>query len=137
MPAGETILVIDDEIVILSVIQAMLTDRGYRVVTAQSGREAVLLLHQWPDLKVQLALIDVVMPDMGGVETVQKLRKQRPNLPVLMMSGYYDDRGAWSDDARNLPLISKPFTATSLVARIVETLGQEKSDSVSGKAQGA
>ena len=123
----ETILVVDDESVVLSLIQAMLAHQGYKVVTASGGHEALLLLENWPDLELDLVLIDVVMPDMGGIETIQHLRRLRRDLRVLLMSGYADHRGDWPEDARTLPLISKPFTAASLARKIRETLGSGQS----------
>src|SRR5437762_2811096 len=84
----ETILVVDDEVAVCSLARLMLTRHGYSVIDAGSGAEALHLFEVWPDLEVDLALIDIVMPLMSGVKLAEKLRAVRPNLPVLYTSAY-------------------------------------------------
>ena len=126
MKNAQTILIVDDECMVLNMIQAMLTYQGYKVVAAQGGNEAVRLLEQRPDLDVDLALIDMMMPDMGGIETARQFRKLRPDFPILFMSGYADGPGAGPEGSRNLPFIPKPFTAISLDRRIRDALGTQE-----------
>jgi CheY-like chemotaxis protein len=79
----ETILVVDDEQMVLGLVNSMLTRFGYRVIAAASGKEALDLLEKKPDIEVQLALVDLVLPGMTGVEFVEQIHQVRPGLPVL------------------------------------------------------
>lgn len=134
---NQTILVIDDESAILSLVQAMLTVNGYNAVIATSGNEAVRLLEQWPDIGIELALVDVLMPDMSGIEVAQRLRSIRAGIPIVLMSGYADERASWPDMAQHLPLISKPFTPESLLRRIRETIGTQQAASAASHSRAA
>src|SRR4051812_47943097 len=87
----ETILVVDDETLVRSLSHSMLIRYGYNVITAASGIEAVQLFEKWPDVEIDLALVDLVMPFMNGVETVQRIRRVRPQLPVIFISAYSDN----------------------------------------------
>ena len=66
MPGGETILVVDDEVAVLSVMEMMLKHSGYTVITAASAQQALNLFADWADLQVDLLLVDFVLPDMNG-----------------------------------------------------------------------
>ena len=79
----ETVLIVDDETFMLSLAKLMLERNGYTVLTATSGREVLHMLEIWPDLKIDVAVIDVVMPVMDGFELVERMRKIRPRLPIL------------------------------------------------------
>lgn len=129
MAETETILVVDDELPVLSVVQVMLTHQGYRAIVASSGSEAIRLLEAWQDLALDLALIDVIMPEMSGIETAERVRQLRPQLPILLMSGFADNRKGWPESARNLPIIPKPFTAFPLAQAIREILGEPRTAS--------
>ena len=124
----ETILVVDDEVAVCSLARLMLTRHGYSVIDAGSGAEALHLFEVWPDLEVDLALIDIVMPIMSGVKLADKLRAVRPNLPVLYTSAYPEDEMLRPIAIRGLPYLPKPFTSVRLVAKIRELLDarQEK-----------
>ncbi len=81
----ETILIVDDEESIRRSLAGVLTDEGYEVATAASGRIALDVLREsQPDL----ALLDIAMPEMDGVETLRRLKEMRPELPVVMISGH-------------------------------------------------
>src|SRR5689334_2377144 len=73
----ETVLIVDDEIAVLSLTQSMLTRNGYSVLIAASGREALHLFEVWPNKHVDFALIDIVMPEMDGFELAASLRAIR------------------------------------------------------------
>ena len=74
-PEIETILVVDDEPLVLSLANAMLLRFGYNVITAANGRDALRLFERWPDIEVDLALVDLVMPGLNGVQTVEGIHK--------------------------------------------------------------
>jgi len=78
-----TILLVDDEKNILKALSRELASRGYVVVTAQNGFEA---LDTIASDRVDLVMLDVVMPDMDGIEVLRKIKELRKDLPVIMMS---------------------------------------------------
>lgn len=78
------ILVIDDDALVVATIKSVLKRKAYDVVCTSSGREAVALV-QKDDF--DLAICDMIMPDMEGLETITHLKKMRPQLPVVAMSG--------------------------------------------------
>ena len=118
----ETILVVDDELVALSLTQLMLTRYGYSVLTASSGREALHLFEVWPDQHVHVAVIDIVMPEMDGFEVAAALRSIRPDLPVLFTSAYSDRPELPPEKTRNIPYLAKPFSSVKLIAKMREML---------------
>jgi len=118
----ETVLVVDDETFMLSLAELMLVRNGYTVLTATSGQEVLHMLAVWPDLKIDVAVIDVVMPVMDGFELVERMRKIRPRLPILYMSAYPEKAELRPEQTRNIPFVPKPFTSSSLVGKIREAL---------------
>jgi PAS domain S-box-containing protein len=116
-PTGdETILLSEDESSVRRVAITILERAGYRVIATKNGREAIQYLRN-TDERVDLALLDVVMPELGGPETWEQLRKLRPDIRVLFSSGYADDRyrDRLPDDAE---LLKKPFRVEDLLHRI-------------------
>src|SRR5216684_3458052 len=127
----ETVLVVDDEAVMLSLAELMLETYGYTVLTGTSGQEVLHMFEVWPDLKIDVAVIDVVMPVMGGFELVDRMRKIRPRLPILYMSAYPEKAELRPEQTRNIPFVPKPFTSLTLVGKIREAL-----DTVRSQASG-
>lgn len=121
----ETILLVDDENAVLSMTSAMLTRYGYAVIPASEGRAALEMISSRPDLKIDLALVDVVMQDMAGPELARELHQLRPGLPVLFMTGFPDQHQLLM--AQRLPVLFKPFTSVTLIRRIREILDRPKS----------
>jgi CheY-like chemotaxis protein len=119
---SETVLVVDDEIAVLSLTQSMLARYGYTAITAQSGEEALHLFEVWPDLEVDIAVIDLVMPAMGGLELAEQLRLRKPDLPVIYISAYSEEPTLRPVHTRKLPFLAKPFTSLKLIAKIREML---------------
>jgi len=114
-PIGtETILVVEDEPAVRSMVRLILEQRGYTVLVAPSGRDALQLAvaHQGP---IDLLLTDVVMPQMSGRELAFQLASARPEMKVVYMSGHTEDdirhHGVLSD---GLHFIKKPFTPVQL-----------------------
>jgi CheY-like chemotaxis protein len=127
-PQLETILVVDDDQMVLRLADSMLKRFGYRVITATSGKEA---LHLFESIQVDLALIDLVMPEMDGVDVVERIHDLRPGLPVLFFSAYSDDDSLRPMFARGVPFIAKPFTSLQLTQKIREVLDRPKADAES------
>jgi len=121
-PGTETVLLAEDEEVVRRLARELLSENGYKVLEAGSGREA-LLLSEAHRGEVHLLLTDVVMPKMSGRELGERLRLQRPDLRILYMSGYTDDavlrQGVLED---GIPFLQKPFTAEELARKVREVL---------------
>jgi two-component system, cell cycle sensor histidine kinase and response regulator CckA len=120
--AKRTILVVDDEPDVLRLLQSILTEEGYEVITAKSADLAIKAferLTRRPDL----VLTDVVMPGMSGPMLVDHLRRLAPDLKVLFMSGY-DDRHMVRRYVvdKGFQLIPKPFTVKSIRQAINESI---------------
>jgi DNA-binding response OmpR family regulator len=120
-PGGATILVVDDEAVVLETVRDGLTAHGYQVLTAVGGDEAmqVAQAHQGP---IALALVDVVMPGMSGPEVVQRLHAARPELKVLFMSGFSTEVVVVHGLDTGDPLLVKPFSLDTLSRKVREIL---------------
>ncbi|MBI4396022.1 MAG: response regulator [Elusimicrobia bacterium] len=124
LPGGfETILLVEDELVVRSISSRVLRDCGYTVFAAGHSEEALDIVrrHRGP---IHLLLTDVVMPKMGGRELADQLTRARPGTRVLYMSGYPSsevmDRGILNPD--DVPYLAKPFTLESLAYKVREVL---------------
>jgi DNA-binding response OmpR family regulator len=112
---SQTILVVDDELEIVKLVRAYLEKAGYRVVTAQDGREALLVTrHEKPDL----IILDLTMPEMDGLEFTRRLRQER-NTPIVMLTARVEE----TDRIIGLELgaddyVTKPFSPREIVARV-------------------
>lgn len=109
----QCVLVVDDEQSIRDLIAAFLLTRGIIALKASNGQEALALVRQ-QGLRPTLLISDLVMPEMGGIELLGHLRQQDSDLPVLLMSGYYQDSMALQKvlDHRT-QLLPKPFGFTT------------------------
>jgi PAS domain S-box-containing protein len=104
-----TVMVVDDDLLVLRSAAAMLEDLGHRVVTAMSGNEALSLLANHPDIEVLIT--DHAMPNMTGVELAAAVHKITPALPIVLATGYAElARGS----AAGLTRLCKPFTQHEL-----------------------
>jgi PAS domain S-box-containing protein len=122
-PRGsETILLVEDEEALRSLLSEVLTGSGYRVLLAASGAEA-LKISRAHGGALHLLLTDVVMPGMGGREVATILGAERPGLPVLFASGYTAEAIARQGVLEEgMDLIHKPFTPDALLQRVRERL---------------
>jgi two-component system cell cycle sensor histidine kinase/response regulator CckA len=125
---NETILVVDDEIIILHLTKLMLERYGYIVLEAQSGAEALRFFEVSPEQHVDAAILDIVMPRMDGFELAERLRALRPVLPILYTSGYSERPELRPEKARDVPYLAKPFTSVTLMRKLREILGMPKLD---------
>lgn len=122
---GETILVVEDEGVVCSVVKRILSGAGYTVLSASNGSEALLVCEKHKE-PVHLVLTDVIMPKMSGPELVERLRAFQPELKVLYMSGYTDNAIAqYRVLERGTPFIAKPFNAKDLKRKVRKVLDKE------------
>src|SRR5436190_10635628 len=105
------------ELFIVTMAHDILTRHGYRVLGASSGPEALHLFKSWPDLKIDLALLDIVMPVITGPELAVELQKIRPNLPVVFISAYPEIAEHRPQQVRHLQFVAKPFTSIKLLSK--------------------
>ncbi len=114
----ETILLVEDDDHVREVAMATLKQLGYTVLEAPEGTEALLLARQY-EKKIDLMLSDVIMPNIDGVALAEEIRRFRPDIKVLFMSGYPGDvikrRGTRISDAN---FIQKPFAPQTLAKHI-------------------
>ncbi len=115
---GETVLLVEDELVLLNMSKRMLEKLGYRVLTAGSPGEALRMIHDH-DGKIDLLMTDVIMPEMNGRELAEQAATIRPGLKCLFMSGYTANviahHGVLNADVE---FIQKPFGLKDLGAKV-------------------
>ena len=119
---GETILVVEDEDLVLDVASRILTRHGYHVLAARGGAEALTLVGNHRGV-IHLLLTDVVMPGLTGKQVAERVTERLPRIRVLYMSGYPEavitSQGVVP---RGIHLVSKPFVAADLLDRVRATL---------------
>jgi CheY-like chemotaxis protein len=121
---GESILVVEDEEVVLKLVRSILERADYRVLTARNGADALRLMEEHRE-PVHLLLTDVVMPGMSGPQLVERLRERLPALRAVFMSGYAADAMPRPGEAGRTGFIQKPFTAAMLGAKLRQVLAQD------------
>ena len=120
--APRRILVVDDEELVRSLARAVLERAGHTVIDACDGEDALVQFEAAPD-DVALVLLDMTMPRMSGVECLRGLRAIRPDLPVVLSSGYNEQDAVARVAGRGLAgFLQKPYTAAELLAKVDEAL---------------
>ena len=115
---GETILVVDDEISILSITSQTLQAFGYNVVTASDGADALAVYVQHQG-EIALVLTDMMMPVMDGATTIQSLLRINPRAKIIAASGLTANGGAVKESTRAIKhFLTKPYTAETLLTTI-------------------
>lgn len=113
-----TILVVDDEELIVSLLKRALVQAGYNVIVATGPKQAIALCED-ESLVIDAVLTDLMMPVMNGRELSERIRQLRGHLPVIFMSGYSDfDTGNLSDRPQAGKVLTKPFSLPSLITSI-------------------
>jgi two-component system NtrC family sensor kinase len=118
----ETILLVEDEAAVRASVRRLLEWHGYTVLEARNGAEA-LKIYESRERDIGLVLTDVLMPEMGGQELVERLRERRPDLRVVFMSGYAEralTTNGWVPLATGY--LEKPFAVETLIRRVREVL---------------
>lgn len=124
---AETILIAEDEAAFRDLLRDGLQARGYQVLVASNGAEALRVAeeHNGP---IRVLVTDVIMPQVSGPELARALRKVRSDIVVLYMSGYADDKLDDISSSGELTLLPKPFYVDELVRRIQEILARQKAE---------
>lgn len=121
---GETVLLVEDEQMILNVGKVMLEKLGYAVLTAGTPAQA-LRRAETPDTRIDLLITDVIMPEMNGRELVEQVLTVRPGIKSLFISGYTADviarRGLMDDGVH---FLQKPFSMQDLAVKVRQALGR-------------
>ena len=120
----ETILIVEDEEIVLTLSKTMLDMLGYKVLAARGAADALRLVREYAE-NIDLLLTDVVMPDMNGKELSERITAMKPGVKCLYMSGYTADVIAHQGILdEGLQFISKPFSLKDLAAKIRKAVGQ-------------
>jgi two-component system, cell cycle sensor histidine kinase and response regulator CckA len=120
-----TVLIVEDEEAVFDVTQGMLETLGYRVIVATTGKDAIHTVEAF-DGQIDLALLDINLPDMEGGKLYPILMKARPNLKVIVFSGYTVDGLARKIlDAGAQDFLQKPFSLTTLSEKLKKVLEGE------------
>ena len=113
-----TVLVVEDEAGIRLALERALGREGYDVLTAGNGAEALRLIEREP--AIEIVVTDLTMPEMTGDQLVERLERERPGLPIVLMSGYSP---SMLDGARShLHFLQKPFPIERLLRAVADAL---------------
>lgn len=120
--SGELILVVDDESMITDMAKSILEEYQYRVLVANNGKEAADIFHDRKD-EVYAAIVDMMMPVMGGKATIRTLKKESPSLKIIAISGYQrENELADMHDLDVDAFLPKPFDAETLLQTLNQVL---------------
>ena len=126
LTGDETILLVDDEEIVIDVGRQMLERMGYRLLTAQSGKDTLEMFKGTPE-QVDMVILDMIMPDMNGGETYDQLKAFDPNIKVLLSSGYSVEGEAEKILERGCNgFIQKPFKISELSKKVRKILDEAK-----------
>ncbi len=114
----ETILIVDDEALLLTMGETILSDYGYHVLTAGSGQKALELLSK-AEPAIDLVITDLVMPAMSGRELVEHIRRTSPATRIICTSGYVWPASSEGSES----YLQKPFTSQDLLMKVKQVLG--------------
>jgi len=119
---SEVVLVVEDEDAVRKLICGILKRQGYRILQAGNGGEALLVCEQHPE-KINLMISDITMPGMTGVDLASRLSVIRPDMKVLLMSGYSESAAVRQGLlTRDVPFLEKPFVPQTLARKVREAL---------------
>ena len=136
LPTGdETILLVENEQMVRGITEEILKGQGYTVLKAQNGKEGNKICLNYKD-EIDLLISDVVMPNMNGRELFEQLKRIKPGIKVLFMSGYTKDvidfHGVLNKD---IPFLGKPFTLRDLSNTVRSILDEKKMPQIVQKAE--
>jgi CheY-like chemotaxis protein len=119
---SETILLIEDEMPLATIVIDLLREKGYRVYFAAEGKEA---METFAEHQAEIALVvsDIGLPKLSGIEVAKRIRETKPNLPLILASGYIDPGIRKEIEALSLSaVVQKPYDSAELLLKIREAL---------------
>ncbi len=123
------VLIVDDEALVRRVAVSAIEAAGYETAQAENGKEAMKVFSAKDTAPFSAVLLDVVMPDLDGMEVLSQIRKVQPDLPVVLMSGVLTLKGesfaSRDTGTTKTAILSKPFTYASLLGSLESVLGKE------------
>jgi CheY-like chemotaxis protein len=124
------VLLAEDQSSIRAVLREFLESKGYRILEAQNGRQALELAEHHPG-SIEVLVTDVIMPQIRGLELAKRVTEFHPDICVIFMSGYSEDALVENQllSERNTTLIQKPFEPEELAQKIRESLSRDFSPS--------
>lgn len=121
-----TVLVVEDDDLVRQLIENGLATYGFDVLTAKDGRDAIRVCEEF-DRSIDLLLSDVIIPGISGHQLIKEIRRIKPKIEPVYMSGYTDDKIAGHGTLdEGIPFIQKPFTQEELAIKLNEILGQQR-----------
>jgi two-component system cell cycle sensor histidine kinase/response regulator CckA len=117
----QTILLVDDHELVLRALHTYLEKRGYNVLEAHDGEEALLLAECFPAM-IHVLVTDLVMARMNGRELARRLMTLRPEMQVIMMSGFPDELMVQQELTPQIPILAKPFLPKRLLTEVENVL---------------
>lgn len=121
-PKANTVLLVDDEEMVLEVGRAILKRLGYDVITAMNGEDALARFGKHGQC-IGCAVLDLTMPGMDGKTTFLRLRELRPDLPVIIASGLAVDQVAGQfEGLERVSIIQKPYQVADLAKKITQRM---------------
>ena len=121
-----TILLVDDEPDVVFFISKICQPQGFHTITASSGLEALKYIQELPD-RIDLVLLDLRMPGMGGIEVLKSIRKHHPDLPVIVLTALTDKRKEC--EALGIEAyVTKPYSIEELYRHITRVIGEKIED---------
>ncbi len=123
LPQGsETVLLTEDEPLVLAAVSRMLSRQGYRVIEAANGNEALRLAGTPEVREINLLFTDMVMPQMGGIELAAELRVGRPKVKVIFASGNSEEAVLEHGLSEGVTFLQKPFMLDDLARKVRDAL---------------
>jgi two-component system, cell cycle sensor histidine kinase and response regulator CckA len=128
--AGRVVLLVDDELPVCEVTLLVLESRGFEVVVAVNGEDALRRFETDPD-RFDLVLLDLIMPKLGGGKVAAVIKARRPDLPIILTSGVVSDGKSTGEDAALYRrygdfVLSKPFAQNELITAVEQALATPK-----------
>ena len=118
---AKTVLVVEDDRSVRNVAVRVLSSAGYDVLTAQHGKDALIVAAD-EAVRIDLVVTDIVMPELGGIELARELKRLRPALPIVLMSGYPREESGVDLAELGVAFLSKPFMVSELLESVAEAL---------------
>ncbi len=122
----ETILLIEDEEVLIEIVRFMLVSKGYKVFSAQDGKDAIKIYEQHKN-EIDIVLSDLGLPGIAGCDMLRKLKEISPKIPVIFASGFFEpDLKSKLYNAGVKAFIQKPYSPDEVLKKLRETLDKNQ-----------